>query len=386
MRTSLLGLCVVGAVGLTACGDRSWGKVANADAMRSAAELSLVAGAGSPADPAFACLESAADVRPVTGHHEKKYRPRAATGRAFDARSADFVVRERWGMIAVEGNRRATGMCWAGGLVRSDKPWNASWADHKDLDGPTRNSAAISNDAYGMVVTGLHFFNVHDGVRTSNAYSWVIQDVWGEYVRDDCIENDHMRSGRVRDVLLDGCYTGISTRPSDADTESDGRGQVVELDRVLLRMQPMPYPFEWQEKSGVIGVDGQPYQDTGIPYGHGNIFKLDNDDITRNPHFRVTNSVFLVTHFTTARKLDFPPEALLDACEGNTLVWLGDGAYPGKLPTSKFPECFTVLTGTQGTDFWVEKVRDWHQRHPGVGFQRKPASPGSLEFPKMFQD
>jgi hypothetical protein len=100
----------------------------------------------------------------------------------------------------------------------------------------------------------------------------------------------------------------------------------------------------------------------------------------------VTNSVFLVTHFTTARKLDFPPEALLDACEGNILIWLGEGAYPGRLPTEKFPACFTVLTGTQGTDLWAERVRDWHRRHPGVGYQRKPTSPGSLEFPKVFQD
>jgi len=277
-------------------------------------------------------------------------------------------------------------MCWAGGFVRSDKPWDASWADHKDLDGPTRNSAALSNDAVGMVVTGLHFFNVHDGVRTTNAFSWVVQDVWGEYVRDDCIENDHMRSGRVHDALFDGCYTGISTRPSEADTESDGAGQVVELDSVLLRMQPMPYPYEWQEKSGVIDVDGRPYRDNGIPYGHGNIFKLDNDRPDRNPHFRLTNSVFLVTHATTARKLDFPPEPLLDACEGNTVIWLGEGAYPGKLPTSKFPDCITLLTGDQGTDFWAQKVRDWHDRHPGVGIQRKPASPGSLEFPRVFRD
>lgn len=146
----------------------------------------------------------------------------------------------------------------------------------------------------------------------------------------------------------------------------------------------MPYPFEWEEKSGVIGADGQPYDGTGVPYGHGNIFKIENDAIGRNPHFSVRNSVFLVTHYTTADKLNFPPAALMDACENNTIIWLGRGDYPGELPTSKFPDCFTLLRGQQGIDLWVERVSDWHSRHPEVGQNRKPTSPGSLEFPKRF--
>lgn len=333
---------------------------------------------------AFSCLSTATDVQSVTGHYEAKYEPDAARGRAFDARAADFVVREKWGTIAVGGSSAQTGMCWAGGYVYSDKPWDASWDDHKDLDGPTRNSAAISNSAYEMTVTGLHFFNVHDGARSNDAYTWLVQHSWGEYVRDDCIENDHLHSGRVFDVLFDGCYTGISTRPSSDDTESNGAGQLVELDRVLLRMQPMPYPYKWQDKSGVIGADGQPYSGSGVPYGHGNIFKLDNDNVARNPHFSIRNSVFLVTHYTTESKLDFPPPSLIDACQNNTIIWLGGGSYPGELPTSKFPSCFTVLTGQKGIDYWVSLVTDWHARHPGVDAARKPVSPGSLEFPRVF--
>jgi hypothetical protein len=108
------------------------------------------------------------------------------------------------------------------------------------------------------------------------------------------------------------------------------------------------------------------------------------DDIDRNPHFSIRNSVFLATHYTTDEKLDFPPEMLIDACENNTIIWLGGGAYPGALPDSKFPNCFNILTGEQGSAYWVEKVTDWHARHPGVGADTKPASPGSLEFPKMF--
>lgn len=146
----------------------------------------------------------------------------------------------------------------------------------------------------------------------------------------------------------------------------------------------MPYPYKWEEKSGVIGEDGRPYDGTGTPYGHGNVFKIENNDIQRNPHFSVTNSVFLITHYTTPGNLDFPPEVLIDACANNTIIWLGPGDYPGELPTAEFPDCFTLLTGQHGIDLWVEKVSDWHSRHPDVGSNRKPTLPGSLEFPTRF--
>lgn len=389
MDIDLLRLGLVGLVGIVACGGHVEEEVdRSADGVLREADAAHTTRGVSPSweDHTFACLDGATDVGRVTGHHEEKLSPDAAAGRVFDARSASFLVRAKWGTIAVEGDRAATGMCWAGGYVYSDKPWDASWDDHKDLDGPTRNSAAINNAAHGMVVTGLHFFNVHDGARTTDAYSWEVQHTWGEYVRDDCIENDHMRSGRVYDVLFDGCYTGISTRPSNGDDTSDGRGEVVELDRVLLRMQPMPYPYKWEEKSGVIGADGQTYDGQGIPYGHGNVFKLDTDATERNPHFSVKNSVFLITHRTTPDKLDFPPAALMDACEDNTIIWLGGGVYPGELPTVEFPDCFTVLTGQEGVDYWAERVGDWHDRHPDVGSHRKPTVAGSLDFPRQFNN
>jgi hypothetical protein len=389
MDVDLLRLGLVGMLGIAACSgnageesDSSRGRL-----LRDARAAQPVSNASATwEDHTFACLDGATEVEHVTGHHQEKLRADVARGRAFDARSASFLVRARWGTIAVEGNRAATGMCWAGGYVYSDKPWDASWDDHKDLDGPTRNSAAINNAAHGMVVTGLHFFNVHDGARSTDAYSWAVQHAWGEYVRDDCVENDHMRSGRIYDVLFDGCYTGISTRPSSGDDTSDGRGELVELDRVLLRMLPMPYPYKWEEKAGVIGADGRPYDGQGIPYGHGNLFKLDTGVMERNPHFSVKNSVFLITHHTTPDKLDFPPAALMDACENNTIIWLGGGDYPGELPSSEFPGCFTVLTGQGGVDYWAERVSDWHDRHPGVGSDRKPIVAGSLDFPRRFQN
>jgi hypothetical protein len=332
----------------------------------------------------FDCLATASTIEVVTGHHEDKFSPDPAPGKAFDARQATFLnYQVKWGMIDVEGSSSDTGMCWAGGYVYGDKAWDSTWDDHKDTDGLTRNSAVISNRSTDMIVTGIDFFNVHDGPRSSDAYNWVVQHCWGTYVRDDCIENDHLHSGLIYDTLFDGCYTGISTRPSSSDSSSDGAGEVVELDKVLLRIQAMPYPYKWETKSGIIDENGNPYAGSGIPYGHGNFFKIDSD-IGRNPHFIVKNSVFLAVHLTKAEKFDFPPESLMDGCANNTIIWLGPGSFPGQLPTSKFPGCFQILTGQAGKDFWVQVVSDWHARHPGVGASRKPSSPGSLVYPLIF--
>lgn len=331
---------------------------------------------------AISC-NTASKVEVVKGHFEEKFIAKASPGKVFDARQADFLNSGvKWGMISIEGNPADTGMTWLGGFVYSNKPWDASWDQHKDLNGLTRNSAAINVAATNMAVSGLHFFNVHDGVRTSNANHWVVEHVWGEYIRDDCIENDHLQSGRIYDSLFDGCYTGISARPSREDAVSDGYGQTIELDRVLLRLQAMPYPFEWERKDGVIDADGNPYNGSGLPFGHGSFFKITDEG--RNPHFIIRNCVFLATHLTDPSKFDFPPDSLIDDCRNNTIIWLGPGSYPGKLPVQKFPGSFEIVTGQDGRDLWQQKVVDWHDRHPGVGAKRKPDLPGSLTFPKTF--
>jgi hypothetical protein len=345
--------------------------------------IAFITNAQNQVNTSHDCLENDSEIELISGHFEEKFSPKTAPGKVFDARQADFLVHQvKWGMITVEGSSSDTGMCWIGGYVYTQKPWDASWADHKDLDGPTRNSAAINCASNKMTVNGLHYFNVEDGVRTSDASSWVVEHNWGEYIRDDCLENDHLRSGRIYDSLFDGCYTGISTRPIKSDSHSDGSGELVELDHVLLRIQAMPYPYKWEKKKGVIDANGKPYRGFGIPYGHGYFFKL--TDIDRNPHFSIKNSIFLAAQFTEASKFDFPPESLIDVCENNIIIWLGPGAYPGKLPTRKFPNGFKIVTGQEGRDLWQIKVDEWHTRNPGVGANRKPKSPGSLEFPKTF--
>lgn len=371
-------------------------RVMVAGAMSSAALPAATASAAEPAAQAsrrgavvnaYECLEKASDVVRVSGPHESKYVTSNAKGRAFDARSATFLIgNERHGMITSHGGADETGMCWAGGFMHSDKPWNTSWDDHKDLQGATRNSSIINNASHGMTVTGLHFFNVHDGPRSTNGVDWKVEHVWGEYVRDDCIENDHFSTGEVRDSLFDGCFTGISTRPS---SRASGEGQVVTLDKVLLRLQPMPYPYKWRTKGESIDANGRPYDGEGMPFGHGKFFKYEERSPDLNNHFILKDSVFAAEFAPgDGRKLNLPHPDLIDHCEGVVMAWLGDGRFPGEASVAavrrKFPDCVTVLEGQVARVFWREKVADWHRRHPDVGRDRKPANPGTVEFPLKF--
>ncbi len=143
----------------------------------------------------------------------------------------------------------------------------------------------------------------------------------------------------------------------------------------------MPYPYDFNQGWGIVDKDGDPWDGTGIPYGHGNLFKYDREDINRNPHFVIKNCVFLLTNKHARRdNLHFPPDELIDECSNVTVIWLGSGDYPGELPNNKFPGGVTVLKGQEGLNFWRDKVIDWHQRHPDVDPSRIPSHPGSIDF------
>ena len=336
----------------------------------------------------YSCLDTAKGVTSVQGTFVEKYKAYTAQSRGFDARRAEFINDNvRWGMIDISGSLEDTGMCWAGGYVRSEKAWFASWDDHKSTyedNLPSRNNTAIDNGSSSMKIVGLHVFNTSDAVRISEDDNWEVEAVWGEYIRDDALENDHLHSGRIYDSLFDGVYSGFSTRPAIADVEVRGDGSVLEIDKVLLRLEATPYPYKWETKSDVIDVNGNLYAGAGLPYGHGNLFKHIKDDLERNVHFKIKDSVFVMEHNLDDSKYDFPADSLIDACENVTLIWLGSGPYPGHLPSAKYPNCITIITGQAGRSLWKEKVSDWHVRHSDVDPQRKPSNPGEWEFPRRF--
>ena len=322
----------------------------------------------------FDCLRNVIETKRVLGTYDKKLQLPPGKNKGFDARGARFIIKDaKWGMVDILGNKEDTDMCWVGGYFESDKPWDASWSQHKDVEsgggGKTRNSSVITIRAPNATISGIHFFNVHDGPRTTDTPNWRVEHVWGEYVRDDAIENDGQYSGVLYDSLLDGCFVGISTRAEDA--KSDATNNTVVLDRVLLRLTPQPYGYKWDTR-------GFNYKEGKVPMGQGLIFKV--NDPSRTPRFIVKNSIFCL-HFDSTGNgelIDFP-ESIIKECFNNTIVWLGDGKFRGEYDPKGF-----VLTRDKSV--WKTAVIDWHARHPEVGKHRKPpiAQMGDMTILKKF--
>ena len=280
------------------------------------------------ADLSFDCLSQSGPTEVVSGFFNSKFKPTVAPNKKFDARNASFEIPETisHSIIVLKGSGDNSGMCWAGGFVTSSVSWHdldISWDQSKHGndgdDGLMNNTTSAISYENRMMWTGIHVYNVHDGIRPSNTYNnWTVQHVWLDYIRDDCIENDHIYSGKVYDSLFDGCYTGISVRPSSSG-KGEGQGQTVTVDKVLLRMEPMPYPYKWDTKDDpTITVSG--YEN--IPFGYGKVFKMDKGN---EPEFKITNSVFL------------SPLSIRNRYFGHQALWY----LPSYSAFDNFLNCFT---------------------------------------------
>jgi hypothetical protein len=103
------------------------------------------------------------------------------------------------------------------------------------------NSAAVAvRRSGGVRVAGIRARRVRDGIRfSSGAYPFVLEKAWLSDVRDDCVENNFLSSGIIRDVHFDGCFVGISAKVPSGRT-ADGSAETVILEGVLMRLQPFP--------------------------------------------------------------------------------------------------------------------------------------------------
>lgn len=210
-------------------------------------------------------------------------------------------------------------------------PTNASWSTAAHH--PNSAAVAIANSK-NFVVDGLRGVNLADGIRPrDNVPNWTIKNVGLAWVRDDCIENDHVFGGDIEGSLFDGCYVGLSERPSPSITRS-GANEVVTIRNSLFRLQPFPQP------------------DNGPDPGHGAFFKW-SDKATK---LAIYDSVFRMDQVPGpgAAKAGIPPGAMLD-CARNILVWLGPGPVPGS-----WPACFTI---TRDISVWNAARTQWAVAH-----------------------
>jgi hypothetical protein len=227
--------------------------------------------------------------------------------------------------------------CVVGGSVVGRQSRNHTWQTMKSsLDGDGLN---FKSD--GGIIDGIRIDNVEDGIGTigGDPEGIMIRNAYMSYIRDDCIENDAVVGLIVKDSLLDGCFFGLSERPGASGSPRPAPpGERTLLDGVLLRLQPMPY----DTTKARCGTDG---------LGTGGFFKW--SDYANK--LTVRNSVLLADRTTVrcAIPLNFPATGTY---ENVTLVWLGQGNYPGRLPA-------TGVTVTRDRQVWDRARADWLQRH-----------------------
>ena len=139
--------------------------------------------------------------------------------------------------------------------------------------------------------------------------------------------------------MFDGCYVGISTRPSSSNTTSDGRSNTLTMENSLLRLQPMPTVYK------------------GPAPGHGGFFKW--DDTQRSPKLNLRGNVFRVDQTPNHGSLGLPAGYNV-SCSGNTIVWLGGGAFPEEASwKAKCPDTVILTDGA----YWDGAVAGWRAHH-----------------------
>jgi len=289
---------------------------------------SLAAGAASTQP--FACLAGHGPLVHLSGTRDKEYSERSLkNGTRIDARGATFhsSPSEHY-PISIGGG---DDICLAGGKVRGEYDRGLDWATMHDM-----NNAGVVFES-PTTVDGIRIDDVTDGIRPRGAGPFTIRNVHLSYVRDDCVENDHLAAGLIDDVLFDGCYVALSERPSPSESV-DGRGQLVTIRNSLLRLEPMPGPRD--------GASSE--------LGNGEFFKW-SDGATRLALF---GNVFMAEKVGQGGADTMGiPDSLTD-CADNVMVWLGPGDYPARLPA-----CFKV---TKDRAAWDAAVADWLRRHPEI--------------------
>lgn len=231
----------------------------------------------------------------------------------------------------------SSGLCVVGGYVKGTHSRDLDWEYLKhDPGGGDRPALRIAGSG-PTVVDGLRVDNMMNGFRPMTD-GVEVRNAYFAYIRDDCMENDSLRDVRIVDSLFDGCYVAFSQRPdtqSGIDPNGPRDDSVLEIERVLIRMQRMPGGFR-------MGPDEESY---------GHIWKW--SDATGPAVIR--DSIIMAEDIghDDLNDLDWPANV---TAHNVTLVWTGTGPYPGKLPASGV----TVTTDEQ---VWHDARTDWLTRH-----------------------
>ena len=262
----------------------------------------------------------------VTGAQTSRFNPSVSGHLAVDARSASWTQVDSW-PVSTTGSGS---ICWDGGSIIGTWTLDTTW----DV---FHHTGAFNFANPNSVVENVRVHNYGDAINVRDgAANWTVRGAHTSFIHDDCLQDDFLNSGVIADSLFDGCYVGISTRPSANDLSSDGRNNTLSVETSLLRLQPMPTVYK------------------GPAPGHGGFFKW--DETGRSPKLSLHNNIFRVDQTPNHGSLGLPSGYQV-SCSGNTIVWLGAGAFPEA--ASWLAQCpDTKIVTTKST--WDDAVAVWH--------------------------
>ena len=263
----------------------------------------------------------------ISGAQGVRFKPGVEVATAIDARGASWTQVDDW-PVSITGSGP---VCWSGGSIAGTWGPETSWETFHGTGG-----FSIANP--NSIVENVRVHNYGDAINIRNgAIDWRVRGAYTTMTHDDCLQDDYLNAGVVSDSLFDGCYVGISTRPSKSDTGSDGRTKTVTVETTLLRLQPMPTVYKGQAP------------------GHGGLFKWDTA-ARRSPMLVLRNNIFRVDQAPNHGSLGLP-EGYEVTCSGNTIVWLGSGAFPDEASwRTRCPDTRIVTTRS----VWDNAVNAWH--------------------------
>jgi hypothetical protein len=259
------------------------------------ASVALVVPGCKPPDARVVACRTTNHQVPVSGSQRARVEP-LAEGSTLQAVGATWFRVGDYQVSFLGGGSRA---CMVGGTMLGEWPDSDSWSEWH-----YRSALRFSQPRFTVV--GVHVVNNGDGIKPKDeaggaAQDFAIEDSWIQHQHDDCIENDYVHSGVIRDNLLDGCYVMFSSRPS---SRVDGHGNLVVIDRNVGALEPMRSVY------------------SGPSPGTGGFFKWSD----QAPAAALTNNVFMAQRPPNHGTLAPPTGPLL--CAGNVIVWEGSGAFP----------------------------------------------------------
>jgi hypothetical protein len=269
------------------------------------------------------------------GTSTSTYAPQPTDDSSFDA--AGTTWEPDLSTYPIDIDPGAARLCWVGGTVRGAIPSDMTWEAAHTLNQPCLRMVATE----WMVIDGLRCSRTDDGLRPreistgAQNVTMTIRDTYLTDIHDDCLENDGIIGGVVRDGLWDGCYTGISERPSAAQGSfPQPSSETLTLDHMLIGLQSFPYGsglgenalFKWSDSANALIIKCS-------------VFKVDS------------------TSVNGADTMAIPGMVDDSACPEHptTLVWLGGGTYPGHVPPG--------IDVTSDVAVWDRAVAAWERRH-----------------------